>query len=266
MLETYVNLKKAEGRAERTIEDYVYHVKRFFNRFPSCLVDYETFQLSVFKYMAEDGVRNATYNNLRRRYLKAFFQWAIRWGYVPFGNPFVELPEKKYQEKIINIPDEILKKLLDMANRETFTGLRDFTLIFLQLDTGIRPGEALQLIPSDIDLRQAEVRVRAEVAKTREARTMPLSPALMQSLTELMSILEQNFEQYETMPVFCSWEGTSLSNDFWAKRMKKYYSRRITDYPQDINTVFIETYVCNKISKERWGRVQASKIDGSLIP
>lgn len=139
MLDAFINLKKAQGRASRTIEDYQYHVKRFFSRFPSCL-DEGALKLAAFSYMAEGDVKNATYN-LRRQYLRSFFKWAIKEGFVPGDNPFEELPQKKYQEKMVSIPDEILKKLLGMPNKENFTGLRDYTLMSLQLDTGIRPGE-----------------------------------------------------------------------------------------------------------------------------
>ena len=234
MLDTFINLKKAEGRASRTIHDYQYHVKRFFDRHPTCLDDSTVLKEAAFAYMAEEGIKNATYN-IRRAYLKSFLGWSIKEGYLAgFENPFSGLRKKNYEEKIVTIPDEILKKMLGMPKKQTFTGLRDFTLMYLQLDTGKRPGEALQLIPNDVDFRQAEVKVRSEVSKTRTARTMPLSPVLMQSLMELITTLEQNFEQYETMPLFCSWEGKQMDTSFWSKRMKLYYSDKLEEYSQDI--------------------------------
>ncbi|MCL6558201.1 MAG: site-specific integrase, partial [Firmicutes bacterium] len=68
----------------------------------------------------------------------------------------------------------LLKKLLDMPDQTTFSGLRDYALLLLQLDTGIRPKEALSLEVSDINLQACEVYVRAETAKTRIARTLPI--------------------------------------------------------------------------------------------
>lgn len=63
---------------------------------------------------------------------------------------------------------------------------------------------------------------------------MPMSPALMQSLTELISTLGRYFDNYETMTIFCSWEGTPFNTVFWSKRMKRYYSDRLTEYSHEI--------------------------------
>lgn len=60
-----------------------------------------------------------------------------------------------------------------VVDRRMFPGLRDYALILLTLDSSIRPGEALSLIPLDINFRAREVYVRAEVAKTRTCRIVP---------------------------------------------------------------------------------------------
>jgi len=40
-----------------------------------------------------------------------------------------------------------------MPDKTTFAGLRDYTMLLLTLDTGIRPKEALSLQVDDINLR-----------------------------------------------------------------------------------------------------------------
>lgn len=48
--------------------------------------------------------------------------------------------------------------------------------MLLQFDTGIRPKEALSLLTTDVNIRSLEVYIKAENAKTRIARTLPVSP------------------------------------------------------------------------------------------
>ncbi|HFL3236709.1 TPA: hypothetical protein ACG3KH_004146, partial [Clostridioides difficile] len=47
------------------------------------------------------------------------------------------------------VETEVLQALLAAPDQRTFVGLRDYTLIVLTLDTGIRPSEAMKLIPQD---------------------------------------------------------------------------------------------------------------------
>ena len=42
--------------------------------------------------------------------------------------------------------------------------------MMLQIDTGIRPKEALSLLPSDYSREAAQITIRAEEAKTRTKR------------------------------------------------------------------------------------------------
>ena len=85
------------------------------------------------------------------------------------------LKRRKDKGSIVSVEDDALKRLLELPDRRTFAGLRDYTLILLTLDSSIRPGEALSLIPPYINLRAREVYVRAKVAKTRTRRIMPLN-------------------------------------------------------------------------------------------
>ncbi|WP_372237770.1 tyrosine-type recombinase/integrase [Paenibacillus sp. P46E] len=61
----------------------------------------------------------------------------------------------------------MLIKLLSLPKRDTFVGLRDYALILLTLDTGIRPKEALSLIIPDFNAHSQEIYITSEKAKTR---------------------------------------------------------------------------------------------------
>ncbi|AGL03530.1 tyrosine-type recombinase/integrase [Desulfoscipio gibsoniae] len=183
-LKEYLLWKKAEGRSERTLKDYGFHVKIFFTRFTgNPLSDYELLERNIIEYMAED-VKPAYYNN-KLVYLKTFFGWCVKKKYLS-GNPLNDFKRRKADSRIVQIEPEFIKKLLSLPDQKTFPGLRDYSLILLQLDTGIRPKEALSLLVTDINFNSLEVYVRAENAKTRIARTLPISLITAKAIQKLI--------------------------------------------------------------------------------
>ncbi|MFC3746812.1 hypothetical protein [Paenibacillus sp. GCM10012306] len=61
------------------------------------------------------------------------------------------LKKRKDEGRDVNIDQDIIMKLLTIPNKDTFVGLRDFALILLTLDTGIRPKEELALSIPDFN-------------------------------------------------------------------------------------------------------------------
>ena len=128
----FIYFKIAEGRAERTIEDYKEHIARFFKRFPDAF-DPQKARKCVLEYMS-DKIRPATYN-IRLAYLRSFFSWCVNEGILP-ENPTAGLKRRKDGGRIVSVEDGVLIKLLELPDKQTFTGLRDYALMLLTLDTG----------------------------------------------------------------------------------------------------------------------------------
>jgi len=236
----FIYFKIAEGRAERTIEDYKEHIARFFKRFPDAF-DPQKARKCVLEYMS-DKIRPATYN-IRLAYLRCFFSWCVNEGILP-ENPTAGLKRRKDGGRIVSVEDGVLIKLLELPDRRTFTGLRDYALMLLTLDTGIRPGEALSLIPVDINIRSREVCVRAETAKTRVRRTLPISPATAKAISKLLSARHPEWE--DDVPVFCSQDGVRLKRASWSHRIDEYAKRlgeHIRSY--DLRHAFALSYLRN---------------------
>lgn len=215
-LNEFLLLKKAEGRSRTTLDDYERHAYYFFNRFPNSWND-STLKISVMKYMS-DNIKPATYN-LRLAYLKSFFAWSAKEGYID-ENPLETLKKRKAQERIVDIPEDILEKLLKLPDQTTFTGVRDHALIILCLDIGIRPKEALSLTINDFDLKRLIVTVPAEIAKTRIARTLPIIRATAEAIDYLIQIRHPSWNS--NAPVFCSNEGTKMNTSSWGDRLELY--------------------------------------------
>ncbi len=241
----FIYFKIAEGRAERTIEDYIEdykeHLTWFFKRFPDAF-DPQKARKCVLEYMS-DKIKPATYN-IRLAYLRSFFSWCVNEGILP-ENPTAGLKRRKDGGRIVSVEDGVLIKLLELPDRRTFTGLRDYALMLLTLDTGIRPGEALSLLPSDVNIRSREVCVRAETAKTRTRRTLPISPVTAKAIiSKLLSARHHEWE--DDVPVFCSQDGARLKRASWSHRIDEYakhLGEHIRSY--DLRYAFALSYLRN---------------------
>lgn len=208
--------KQAQGLAERTLTDYRKHISQLFNRFPMAF-NAKKLKPAVLEYMAQP-VKPATFN-LRLIYLRTFFEWCIQEG-IFSENPLKGFKKKKAEGRIVNIDEAILSKLFSLPKKDTFAGLRDYALLLLTMDTGIRPKEALTLRVDDINLRSMEVHIRAEEAKTRVSRTLPTSLVTANTIRDLINVRHTAWKT--STPVFCSSEGTMMTAIKWGDRLEMY--------------------------------------------
>ncbi|WP_062492437.1 site-specific integrase [Paenibacillus sp. 32O-W] len=124
-LNRFLLFKKAQGLAELTLNDYERHIKTFFSKYNADLSLPERLQESVYDFLSQSDIKPATYNN-RLVYLRAFFRWCVDEGIIN-KNP--------------------LKHLLEMPDKRTFAGLRDYARATLRHLTAhfppLRFGEVL---------------------------------------------------------------------------------------------------------------------------
>ncbi|MEW6572567.1 MAG: tyrosine-type recombinase/integrase [Bacillota bacterium] len=230
VLEEFLLWKQAEGKAPRTLKDYQNHITAFFRDNPEAWRDHNSLKLAARKHFASLTGKSATTYNLRREYLKAFFGWCLTEGYLP-ANPVEGLPKRKNEGRPRSIPEDVLRKFISLPDKSTYTGIRDTALILLQVDSGLRPGEALLLTPSCFNLKMLEVEVPSYAAKTREGRTVVISPQTAKAVQRLLSVRPPDWT--EDVPVFASQDGTPLSINSWGHRMAQYSKRlrvKVTPY------------------------------------
>lgn len=219
VLEEFSLNKQAEARAARTIKDYRAHVAAFFEAEPDAWEDYHRLKQAVVRHFAALRDKSASFFNLRREYLKAFFAWCVREGYLP-ANPVDGIPKRKNEGRPRAVPEEGLKALLDVIDQRSYVGRRDYALALLQLDCGLRPSEALSLRPSDFNLRALEVTVPAHAAKTRVPRTVVYSPTTAKAILRLLAARPKDWD--DSVPVFASQDGRPLRPESWAWRLRRY--------------------------------------------
>jgi integrase len=241
-LDRLIDFKTAQGRSEQTITDYRQHIGFFFRTYPQAWEE-PNLKGCLLKFFARK-MGSTTYN-LYLIYLKAFIDWCIEEEGVYTTNPLVKFKQKREEGRVVNISMETIKRLLSLPDKNSYTGLRDYCLILLSLDTGIRPKEALSLLPGDLNLKGHEVTVRAMNAKTRVSRTLPVSRVTADSLSRL---LEGRPEEWgELVPVFSSWEGTPMRVTSWGNRMVHKYSKalKVKIRPYDLRHCFALNFLRN---------------------
>ncbi|QGG46373.1 tyrosine-type recombinase/integrase [Heliorestis convoluta] len=238
----FLTWKRAEGRAERTLKDYSYHLARFQKLYPDVqLTNDDNLREKLWDYMADD-VKPAYYNN-KLVYLRTFLNWLVEEGFLT-DNPLKKLKKRKADDRIVRLDADTLKQLLALPDQKTYSGLRDYALLLFQIDTGVRPKEALTLLVSDLNLKAYEIRIQAEHAKTRISRTLPISSITAKAIHKLIHVRPTDWD--DSVTVFCTYEGNDMSVDSWYKRVSFYGSQLgQTIYPYQLRHTFAIEFLRN---------------------
>lgn len=218
----FLAVKSAEGRAPRTLRDYEAHLRRFLAVRPEGMNTEEELRKAVLDFFRERAEKAPATFNLALEYLRAFFSWCVQEGHLT-ANPARGIRKRKDEGKPRAVDAETLRRLLTLPDRATWAGLRDFTLFLFLLDTGTRPGEALGLRAEDFDLGRAEVTIPREAAKTRQGRTLPLSPTTVKAVKGLLAA--RHSEWGPEVPVFSSENGTRLAESHLGHRLQGYSAK-----------------------------------------
>lgn len=222
----FILFKQASGLANGTIADYKKTLKILFKRHPDAL-DYPRQRTQEFL----SGYRNPCSYNIYYAYLKCFWDWIMQEGfYKGDRHPLDGLHKRKPRGRIVQLEEKEVAKLLSLPDKSRFTGFRDYCLLCLQIDTGIRPGEALQLMPEDFSADKKEILVRAEVAKTRTPRVLPLSDLTVKELTKIIILRPSSWKDAPLLPTET---GTPFQVTSWTRRVKAYGKKiglEITSY------------------------------------
>ncbi len=211
----FLTFKRASGLSLRTQKDYRKTLSLFFSRHPDAL-DYPRERTLEFL----SGYENPSTYNLHFAYLKVFWDWTMREGYFRGDrHPLDGLKKRRPRGRIVQLEEGEVARLIQQPDKGRYTGLRDYALICLQVDTGIRPGEALQLMPDDYYREKGEVVVRAEVAKTRTPRILPLAAPTVAAVDKLLAVRPLTWRD---APIFATENGLPFSVTEYSRRVKSY--------------------------------------------
>lgn len=175
------------------------------------------------------GKKEAYYNKMLATY-RQFFDYLVK-ERILSTNPVNRFKSRKEQPRIVLHDSSSIKKFINAINKDTFAGLRDYTLCILMLDTGIRPSEAIQIRIDDIDYNSKQICVRSEYSKTRKERYLPISIQTLHSLQKIISYRADEWK--DDIPVLCGYEGQILKTSAIQNRfldLSKIVGIKVTPY------------------------------------
>lgn len=121
------------------------------------------------------------------------------------------------------ISDNDFKKLTGSLDRSYFSEHRDYAMIVLMLDTGMRLGECSSLLVSDIQLARHQIVLRAEMTKGRKDRTVFFSQRTESILRRWLQYKDRYVDSDYLFPVQCSGGCIQVRN--FETNFKKYLRR-----------------------------------------
>ena len=244
IMEQFICFKRAQGLAERTIKDYQTTFKLFLSFFEAQEIRLENIRDKILNLFSKlSNLAPATFNN-PYSYLNSFFNWSVNENYLD-ENPLksLGLKKKKDEGRIRCIEVAYIKALIDKIDLKTYTGLRDYVIVLLMLDCGIRPCEAFKIEVNDIDFKSGILRIRKEIAKTRTERILPLSMTMVNLLQRIIQVKPSD---WNNNLVFCKCDGLPMHVVMYDKRLA-YYSQKagVKVTPYDLRHTFAIMYLRN---------------------
>ncbi|MFS0556883.1 tyrosine-type recombinase/integrase [Brevibacillus sp. 179-C9.3 HS] len=157
--------------------------------------------------------------NIRIRFLKAWFNVLVK-EQMLIKNPANSIKLMKVEiDTKQSLSEEEVRLLLQQPNQKSFAQFRDFVMIMLFIDSGMRVQEVCSLDIEDIDFASRCINLPAVKNKNRKNRIIPLSNQMSRLLQELCSDTQRYFD---TKVVFVSNFGERLTADGIRTNLTKY--------------------------------------------
>jgi integrase/recombinase XerD len=141
--------------------------------------------------------------------------------------------------------DDDVERLLAVPEHRVFTQYRDYCMMLLLVDTGMRVGELTQLRVKYFEFNVNQVFVPKEISKSKFDRTIPISHLTSKALQNYIEMIGIGSEDYMWLTQF----GERYYADTFAKMLKKYGRRAGIDdarvSPHTFRNYFAVKYLKN---------------------
>lgn len=166
-------------------------------------------------------ISSSTINNYIRN-IKVFFNFLKEHGYIR-TNACEKIKQIKTQRKAKEfIEDDSFILLLKNIDISKFPEYRDYIIIQLLFDTGMRIGECLAIKYEDVDIANRSIILLAENTKGNKDRYVYFSQDMQRKLRRWI----QYKDRYKDSDyLFCTIKGGELSVSVFEKNFKKYAQR-----------------------------------------
>lgn len=145
----------------------------------------EVIRQNVILYMMETLGRKETSINTRLRAIRAFFNYLHNEGMLE-DNPGADLKLIKAKKEVVEtFSRDQVRDILRQPNQATFTGFRDYTLLLLLLETGVRAREITEISVKDIRWEDGQILING---KGYKERLVPIQATMRNQMKKYVSI------------------------------------------------------------------------------
>ena len=224
LFDKFYQVKSMEGLADRSLKNHALHMK-YFEDFichihPTdtvCCFDVEVCRAYVNYMLDEKKLSNVTVN-IRLRTLKTYMKWLYREEYLDSDISVRIKLLKEPKDTVKPLSDKNVLRMLKAPDMTSYDGFRDYALMLLMLDCGVRVNEAVNIKVSDVDLKCGLIIIRGKVAKDRTSRYLPISIKTVKYMRDLIKIATENECEY----VFQSVYGGKISSERISRNFSTY--------------------------------------------
>jgi len=237
----FYEIKKAEGRAEKTLKQYEDNYGFFVDflnarkhRKELSAINKDVIR-DYINYMREEIVKfernpyvtddrktvglSATTVNTRLKTLRVMFKCLSEEGIIS-DNPMVGVKDvSEPEEEIVVLTEDELRRLLSAPNQRNYSHFRDYVLMVYLLDGMARISEALALTVNTFDFETRTVTIPAKIAKNRKSRIIPIQEQTARLIRELIA---ENKVDFDSDYVFLSNYGEPITASHFRKRLYEY--------------------------------------------
>lgn len=149
------------------------------------------------------------------RAFRAFFNWAVKEDIIE-NSPMENISVSSNRNNaVITFNSEQVHELLRQPDLQTFVGLRDYTIMIVMLDTGVRLREVTDITVSDIRFGDSQVLIHGKNGKDR---LVPIQAKAKHALKTYLRVRGKVNNDW----LFLTYEDGKLARGTIQKRIAKY--------------------------------------------
>lgn len=240
-LDRFISRKMTEKRSVKTIKVYSEDIDRFKRYCNSINIELDNILNinndiveSYIKFMTYDkrkwdnhpfnkdrstqiGLSPTSINNIRRN-LNVFFTFLRSEGIINIS-PIQNIKSQPVDKNKFEVfTKEQVEYLLEIPNKHTFTGFRDYTIMLIMLDNGIRINELCNIKVKDINFKNQTIKINDDIAKTNKIRYIPISNKTIKHIKSLIDYCRTTEDDYLLLSI----DGEQMTNNAFSKNLIKY--------------------------------------------
>ena len=167
----------------------------------------------------QDGHLSGHTINGYMRALQSFWSWLEKEELIT-ENPFAKMKIPKAPKKIIpTFTEEQLRQLFSSIDTTSPAGYRNYTMILMLFDTGIRCSELTGLRIADVNLESRLIKVTGKGSKERQ---VPIGAMVQKALWKYLTLYHPEAATPRYDQVFLTLEGRPLTKDRLEAVIERY--------------------------------------------